>query len=52
MKYITDPAERGKFAEEAKLLSEGHLVEVDSQLVAAALGALCNAGTQPAALPP
>ncbi len=34
-KYITDPAERGKFAEEARLLAGGHSVEIDAELLAA-----------------
>ncbi len=29
LKYITDPAERAKFAEDAKLLAGGHAVEID-----------------------
>ena len=37
MKYITDPAERAKFAEEAILLAGGHLVEIDAELLAAVL---------------
>jgi len=35
MKYITDPAERAKFAEEARLLAGGHAVEIDAELLAA-----------------
>jgi len=30
MKYITDPAERAKFAEDARLLADGHAVEIDA----------------------
>ena len=35
MKYITDPVERAKFAEEARLLAGGHSVEIDDELLAA-----------------
>ncbi len=35
MKYITDPAERAKFAEDARLLAGGHAVEIDAELLAA-----------------
>ena len=35
MKYITDPAERAKFAEEARLLADGHSVEIEKELLAA-----------------
>ncbi len=35
MKYITDPAERAKFAEDARLLAGGHAVEIDPELLAA-----------------
>ena len=35
MKYITDAAERAKFAEDARLLADGHAVEIDAELVAA-----------------
>ncbi|MCH7489944.1 MAG: hypothetical protein IID05_04535 [Gemmatimonadetes bacterium] len=35
MKYITDPAERAKFAEDARLLADGHSVEIEEELLAA-----------------
>ena len=35
MKYITDPAERAKFAEDARLLAGGHSVEIEEELLAA-----------------
>jgi predicted nucleic acid-binding protein len=35
LKYITDPAERAKFAEQARLLAGGHPVEIDDELLAA-----------------
>ena len=35
LKYITDPAERAKFAEDAKLLASGQAVEIDDELLAA-----------------
>ncbi len=35
MKYITDPVERAKFAEDARLLAGGHSVEIDAELLAA-----------------
>ena len=35
LKYITDPAERAKFAEDARLLAGGHSVEIDAELLAA-----------------
>ena len=35
MKYITDPAERAKFAEDARRLASGHAVEIDAELLAA-----------------
>ncbi len=35
MKYITDPVQRAKFAEDARLLADGHSVEIDAELLAA-----------------
>lgn len=35
MKYITDPVERAKFAEDARLLADGHSVEIEKELLAA-----------------
>ncbi len=35
LKYITDPAKRAKFAEDARLLAGGHSVEIDAELLAA-----------------
>ena len=35
MKYITDPLQRAKFAEDAKLLASGQAVEIDAELLAA-----------------
>jgi hypothetical protein len=35
MKYITDPVERAKFAEDARLLAGGHSVEIDAELLSA-----------------
>ena len=33
MKYIVDPAQRSRFVEDAKLLSSGHAVEIDAELI-------------------
>jgi len=35
MKYITDPVQRAKFAEDARLLADGHSVEIEDELLAA-----------------
>ncbi len=35
LKYITDPVQRAKFAEDARLLAGGHSVEIDAELLAA-----------------
>ena len=35
LKYITDPVQRAKFAEDARLLADGHAVEIDAEVLAA-----------------